>query len=105
AITHGVAFGANEFSIMANAGMRLTWSPHSNVSLYDATTNIPLAVAAGVEIALAPAWSMGGSQNMLEELRFARDYDVAHFGKLFTSKDLLTMVTTTPSKILGTTNL
>jgi cytosine/adenosine deaminase-related metal-dependent hydrolase len=100
-VTHGVAFGPAEFQLMANAGMRLTWSPHSNVSLYDATANIPAALAAGVEVALAPDWSMGGSQNMLEELRFAHDWDKGHFGGMLTTKDLLRMSTVTPAKVLG----
>jgi hypothetical protein len=32
-ITHGTAFTKNEFDIMAAAGMKLTWSPASNVAL------------------------------------------------------------------------
>jgi len=104
-ITHGVAFGATEFGVMANAGMRLTWSPHSNVSLYGATANIPLAQAAGIEIAIAPDWSMGGSQNMMEELQFARDWDKTHFGSMFASKDLVRMATVIPAKLLGMSTL
>ncbi len=104
-VTHGVAFGPNEWQIMATAGMRLTWSPHSNVSLYGATANVPQAIAAGVEIALAPDWSMGGSQNMLEELRFARDWDKAHWGSSLSSKDLIHMATVTPAKLLGVSTL
>lgn len=104
-VTHGVAFGPNEWQVMAAAGMRLTWSPHSNVSLYGATANVPQAIAAGVEIALAPDWSMGGSQNMLEELRFARDWDKAQWGSSLTSKELIRMSTVTPAKLLGVSAL
>jgi cytosine/adenosine deaminase-related metal-dependent hydrolase len=104
-ITHGVAFGANELRQMGTAGMRLTWSPHSNVSLYGATADVPLAIDSGVEVALAPDWSMGGSQNMLEELRFARDWDKGHFGATLTAKDLVRMATLTPAKVLAIPSL
>ena len=92
-ITHGTAFGAPELARMVAAGMKLTWSPASNVALYGSTTNIPLARAAGLTITLAPDWSMGGSQNLLDELRFADGWDNAHFGNVLTPKDLFAMVT------------
>jgi 5-methylthioadenosine/S-adenosylhomocysteine deaminase len=93
-ITHGTAFGATEFASMAQHGMKLTWSPASNVSLYAATADIPKALAAGVEVALAPDWSMGGSQNLLDEMRFADAWDNAHFGDRLAAQDLLAMTTT-----------
>ena len=93
AITHGTAFTATEFATMAAAGMKLIWSPHSNVSLYGATTDIPAALDAGVTVALAPDWSMGGSQNMLDELRFADMWDNATWMDRLSPKDLVTMGT------------
>jgi cytosine/adenosine deaminase-related metal-dependent hydrolase len=92
-ITHGTAFTANEFGQMAGAGMKLTWSPKSNVALYAATTDIPAALDAGVLVTLAPDWSMGGSQNILDEMRFADAWDDAHFGNRLAAKDLVEMTT------------
>jgi cytosine/adenosine deaminase-related metal-dependent hydrolase len=100
-ITHGVAFTATEFSTMAQKGVKLTWSPASNVSLYGATADIPTALTAGVTVALAPDWSMGGSQNLLDEMRFADSWDNAHFGNRLSSKDLLAMTTTSAAAVLG----
>jgi len=100
-ITHGVAFTATEFSTMAGKGVKLTWSPASNVSLYGATADIPAALTAGVTVALAPDWSMGGSQNLLDEMRFADSWDNAHFGDRLSSKDLLAMTTTSAAAVLG----
>jgi cytosine/adenosine deaminase-related metal-dependent hydrolase len=100
-ITHGTAFGATEFMTMAQKGMKLTWSPASNVALYGKTTDIPTALSAGVTVALAPDWSMGGSQNMLDELRFAAAWDDAHFGDRLSSQDLVQMVTANPAKVLA----
>jgi 5-methylthioadenosine/S-adenosylhomocysteine deaminase len=92
-ITHGTAFTATEFTQMAAAGIRLTWSPASNVALYGATTNIPAALDANVSVALAPDWSMGGSQNLLDEMRFADAWDDAHFADRLKPKDIVAMTT------------
>ena len=101
AITHGTAFTATEFATMAGAGMKLIWSAHSNVSLYGRTTDIPAALDAGVTIALAPDWSMGGSQNMLDELRFADSWDNTHWNDRLTTKDLVTMGTAHAAQALA----
>jgi cytosine/adenosine deaminase-related metal-dependent hydrolase len=105
AITHGTAFGPNEFAVMANAGMKLTWSPASNVALYGTTTNIPAAVRAGVKITLAPDWSMGGSQNLLDELRFADAWDNTHFGDVLDARELVRMATSNAAEALGLASL
>ena len=101
AITHGVAFTQADFSMMAAAGMKLVWSPQSNVSLYGVTADIPTALAAGVTIALAPDWSMGGSQNLLDELRFADAWDDAHWNNILAPKDLVAMATTHAATVLA----
>lgn len=103
-ITHGTAFGATEFATMGAYGMKLTWSPASNVALYDTTTNIPAALAANVLVSLAPDWSMGGSQNLLDELRFADAWDDAHFGNVLKPKDLVLMTTKNPATALALAN-
>jgi imidazolonepropionase-like amidohydrolase len=92
-ITHGTAFTQADFMTMAQHQMKLVWSPQSNVSLYGATADIPTALDAGVTIALGPDWSMGGSPNMLDELRFADGWDNAHFGDRLTTRDLVVMAT------------
>ncbi len=100
-ITHGTAFTANEFARMATSGMKLTWSPRSNVALYATTTDIPAALDAGVLVALAPDWSMGGSQNLLDELRFADAWDNQQFGDRLTAKDLVLMTTKNAATVLS----
>ena len=106
-IIHGTAFGEAQFDIMGTAGMSLVWSPRSNVALYGGgtdltkTTNIPLALSKGINIALGPDWSMGGSQNMLDELRFANFVDDSMWGDILSAKDLVTMATENGAKALG----
>ncbi len=92
-LTHGTAFGPAEFAKMKENGVKLTWSPASNVALYGTTANIPAAIDAGVLVSLGPDWSMGGSQNLLDELRFADEWDNKHWGNRLSAKDLLTMAT------------
>jgi hypothetical protein len=101
AITHGTAFRAQEFALMAQKGMKLTWSPKSNHALYQATTDIPAALNAGVLVALAPDWSMGGSQNMLDEMRFADDWDNKHWQDRLKPKDIVIMSTLNGAKVLS----
>jgi 5-methylthioadenosine/S-adenosylhomocysteine deaminase len=107
AIVHGTAFGATQFAEMAATGMSLVWSPRSNVFLYgqgtdlSKTTDIPLALSYGINVSLAPDWSIGGSQNLLDELRFAEQVDTQRFGNLLSSRDLFEMVTIRAAKVLG----
>ncbi len=100
-ITHGVAFTATEFQTMASKGMKLTWSPASNVALYGSTADIPTALDAGVTIALAPDWSMGGSQNILDEMRFANQWDDSHWNNRLDSAAIVKMTTTNAATVLG----
>lgn len=101
-IVHGTSLLAAQFTQMAAAGMKLVWSPKSNVFLYNQTTDIPGAMAAGVTtIALAPDWALGGGINMLEELRFAEDWDNKNFGDALSTARLFQMVTIDAAKALG----
>jgi len=101
AITHGTAFTSADFDKMATAKMKLTWSPASNVALYGKTTDIPAALKAGVQVTLAPDWSMGGSQNILDELRFAREWSDKNWGGALTDQQLVEMVTVNAAAALG----
>ena len=106
-VVHGTAFTEAEFDIMAAAGMGLTWSPSSNVFLYGSgtdftkTTDIPLALSKGITVALSPDWSMGGSQNLLDELRFADQVDNIQWSNTLGAKMLTEMVTSTAAEVLA----
>lgn len=106
-IVHGTALGATEFDSMAANGMGLVWSPASNVFLYGGgtdftkTTNIPLALSEGITVALAPDWSMGGSQNLLDELRFADMVDDSQWSDILSPADLVGMVTANAAELLA----
>ncbi|MBW2456325.1 MAG: amidohydrolase family protein, partial [Deltaproteobacteria bacterium] len=106
-IVHGTAFTEAEFDILAAAGMGLTWSPSSNVFLYGLgtdltkTTDIPLALSKGITVALSPDWSMGGSQNLLDELRFADLVDNSEWSNTLAPDFLVAMVTSQAADLLA----
>ena len=106
-IVHGTILDETDFAKMKTHFMGLVWSPRSNVFLYGAgtdlskTANIPAAIEKGITIALAPDWSIGGSQNILDELRFADHVDNTQWGDVLTPKMLAEFVTKNPAKLLG----
>jgi hypothetical protein len=106
-IIHGVALNHAQIDIMATNGMSLVWSPKSNVFLYGAgtdltkTADIPYYRQKGINIALGPDWTIGGSQNMLDEMRFADQVDNAVFGDILDAKELWEMATINSAKSLG----
>jgi hypothetical protein len=99
-ITHGTAFDAPEFQTMKDKGMKLVWSPASNIALYGATTNVALALDHGIVVAIGPDWSMGGSPNMLDELRAARKVSVEKWNGRLTAKDVFEMGTKHAATVL-----
>ena len=101
-IIHGVPLGAPEWAAMAAAGANLVWSPMSNLVLYGQTANIPGALAAGVNVALAPDWTESGSRNILDELRVADAYDNAQWGDAISPLQLAEFVTRNAAKAAGT---
>ena len=110
-VIHGNSFGEPEMTTLASHGMNLVWSPRSNVFLYGAgwdmskTTNIPLALSKGINVSIAPDWSIGGSQNMLDELRYADQVDNTMWGNQLTPQMLFQMATINAAKALGLQNV
>lgn len=110
-IVHGTALGDSEMTTMSANGMDLVWSPRSNVFLYGGgtdlskTTDIPLALSKGINVSIAPDWSIGGSQNMLDELRFADSVDNSVWGDQLTAQELFQMATINPARSLGLENV
>jgi len=95
---HSTALNEAQLTEMGQIGMKIVWSPLSNMILYGKTTNIPVAMKAGVKVALAPDWSPSGSSNVLGELKVANREQFGHF---LTDQQLVEMVTSVPSEIAG----
>ena len=91
AIVHGTALGDTQFTIMAANSMSLVWLPHSDVTLYDQSANVPLARSKGINVSLGTSWSITGSHNLLDELRFADQIDNTRWGDTLSAYDLVQM--------------
>lgn len=92
-IIHGTALGRTEFNALASVRARLVWSPRSNMVLYGRTTDVGAALDAGLLVALAPDWTPTGSPNLLQEMRYAREFSRSVMGGRLTARDLFEMAT------------
>ncbi len=101
-IIHGVPLGETEWSMMAEVNANLIWSPASNLYLYGATADIPGALEAGVNIALAPDWTGSGSHNLLDEMKVAYQYSKEEWGNAITPLQFAEFVTCNAATAVGT---
>jgi 5-methylthioadenosine/S-adenosylhomocysteine deaminase len=89
---HYVDFGQN--------GVRMVWSPLSNMLLYGSTAKVVSAKKNGVLICLGPDWTPTGSKNLLWELKVADLINRKSLGKIFSNKELVDMVIINPAKAI-----
>jgi 5-methylthioadenosine/S-adenosylhomocysteine deaminase len=99
-LIHGVGLKPANFVEMAEHHVGLVWSPRSNIELYGDTADVAAAKAAGVTIALAPDWSITGSDGTLAELTWASLWSEGH-GHLFRDEDLVRMATAHAAQLAG----
>jgi cytosine/adenosine deaminase-related metal-dependent hydrolase len=100
-LIHGVPLGPPELQAMAAAEASLVWSPTSNMVLYGATADIPGALAAGVNVALAPDWTPSGGRHLLDELKFADEVDQDQWGNVIAPVQLALFVTRNAAHAMG----
>ena len=100
-IIHGVGLLPADVEKMAQKGMRLVWSPRSNVSLYGDTAMVTMFHTMGVAIGLGTDWLPSGSMNVLRELACASSLNDHQFGGYFSDEDLWMMVTLGAARALG----
>jgi hypothetical protein len=100
-IIHGIGLRATEIAYMAAKGMKLVWSPRSNVSLYGDTAQVTLYARLGVAIGIGTDWVPSGSMNTLRELACADYLNQNHYGKYFTDEQLWRMATLNAAKAMA----
>lgn len=89
----------NDYAHAKNNDVAIVWSPLSQLTLYGSTMDIEKAVSEGVNVSLGTDWSVSGSKNLLDELRFAWNY--IQKNKLNVSAEqLVSMVSYNPAKAL-----
>ncbi len=100
-IIHGVPYGPEEWALLAAADAHLVWSPMSNWVLYEATANVPEAIAAGVNVALSPDWTPSGAPDLLEEMRFAEQINQDEWAGVLTPEFFAKSVTRNAAFAMG----
>jgi 5-methylthioadenosine/S-adenosylhomocysteine deaminase len=96
---HCAGLSDADFPTLAEFGGAMVWSPLSNTLLYGNTARMADAKRAGVRIGLGSDWSPSGSKSLLGELKVAKLVSDA-IGSVFSSKELVAMVTREPAAIL-----
>ncbi|QCO00105.1 hypothetical protein D3093_33145 (plasmid) [Azospirillum argentinense] len=68
---HNVGLKAVDFADLGAAGVKVVWSPFSNLLLYGATLDINSVVASSIPFSLGSDWTPSGSRNLLFEMKVA----------------------------------
>ena len=93
AVIHGIAATPDMVAKMAENGMKLIWSPRTNISLYGDTAQVTMYDRMGVIIGLGTDWIYSGSANMQREFACIDYLNKNHYGSYFTDFDLWKMPT------------
>ncbi|PHN00731.1 S41 family peptidase [Flavilitoribacter nigricans] len=97
---HCTGLDPDDFEVLGRFGGSMIWSPFSNIILYGDTAKVQAAKDHNLTIALGADWAPSGGKNLLEELKVAKMYS-EQSGGIFSSRELVEMVTVNPAKILG----
>ncbi|TIC88981.1 amidohydrolase [Nocardioides sp. GY 10113] len=98
---HGTALTRDHFDQLAAVGGKLVWSPQSNLRLYDETTDVAAALAAGLPVALGADWMPSGSPSLLHELKIAQEVAAQTPELTLEAPDLVRMITSGAAEIAG----
>ncbi len=99
ALIHAVGLSPSQLARVHRAGASIVWSPHSNFVLYGQTANVDAAFREGVTISLAPDWSPTGSDNMLDEIKYAATVSRDKLDGLFSDRQLVEMASGVPAQV------
>ncbi len=93
AVIHGVGATVDMMKKMADKGMKLIWSPRTNISLYGDTAQVPIYDRLGVTIGLGTDWLYSGSANMLRELQCVDYLNQNYYSRYFSDYEIWKMPT------------
>lgn len=98
-LIHSIGLSPSQLARVHAAKAAIVWSPRSNFELYGTTANVDAAFRNGVSIALAPDWSPTGSDNMLDEVKYASYVSHTKLDGLFSNRALEEMASSIPARI------
>lgn len=96
---HANAVNPSVFAGWTSPGA-IAWSPFSNLWLYGQTTDVPAALAAGIDVCIGSDWAPSGTKNVLGELKSAR-LVADHLGWTLSNEDIVRMATCIPGDVLS----
>ncbi|MBU1948794.1 MAG: amidohydrolase family protein, partial [Candidatus Eisenbacteria bacterium] len=100
-ILHGIPYGPTEWQLMAEAEANLVWSPKSDMFLYAASPDIPGALLAGVNVAIAPDWTESGTRDMLQEIQYGNKLNTLFWGSTIEPVDFALFATRNAAYAMG----
>lgn len=98
---HCTALTSDHWKKFGKKHTKFVWSPLSNLLLYGTTADLISARKNNILISLGSDWSPTGSKSLLWELKVANLYNKNILNGLFSSKELVQMTISNPSKSLG----
>lgn len=100
-LIHAMSLTPAQLDEAAATGSKIVWSPSSNMVLYNQTAPIQDILSRGIVTGIGPDWTISGEDEMLGELRFARDYAVQRGISALTPKKLWEMATFDGATVVG----
>ena len=100
-LIHSIALTDSELQEAKMHNARIVWSPSSNMVLYGQTADINRILELGITTGLGPDWTLSGEDDMLGELRYARDWALQNAAMRVTPLKLWEMATMDGAKTVG----
>lgn len=80
---------------------KIAWSPTSNMVLYGTTAPIQRILQLGIVTAIAPDWTISGSDEMLSEMRYGLQYGIDNAIPELTTEQIWKMSTSDAAIVVG----
>ncbi|MCB0412970.1 MAG: amidohydrolase family protein [Bdellovibrionales bacterium] len=100
-LIHALGLTKEDLRYVAKKGAHIVWSPFSNLLLYGETLDMKAVKESGVNVSIGPDWSLTGSKNVFDEVKFAKKYLDKFYPGLYTEKELVNMITVNAAKAVG----
>lgn len=100
-LIHSMSLTPAQLDEVAATNSKIVWSPSSNLALYGQTAPIADILARGIVTGIGPDWTISGEDDLLAELRFARDYAISRGIGAVTPKKLWQMATSDGAVVVG----
>lgn len=100
-LIHSIALTDAELQEAKMHNARIVWSPSSNMVLYERTADIDRILELGITTGLGPDWTLSGEDDMLGELRYARQWALDNGAMRVTPLKLWEMATVDGAEVVG----